>query len=126
MHSYGPFAKILHTCQSIFISVQDEQLRPTSEILSDILVMTRSETYLSPCALCLLQCEGPSNNCLGFALSTNELRMITLLGGWIPPLLGLPKASLVEGQVVVAKTILVTIERPKYGAAWPGLESMKF
>ncbi|MCI18677.1 C2 domain-containing family protein, partial [Trifolium medium] len=42
---------------------------------------------------------------LGSLCKENELRVKVLLGGCIPPLLGLLKSSSTEGQIAAAKTI---------------------
>ncbi|KAL0290531.1 UNVERIFIED_CONTAM: protein CELLULOSE SYNTHASE INTERACTIVE 1 [Sesamum calycinum] len=42
---------------------------------------------------------------LGFSMQENELRVKVLLGGCIPPLLGLLKSNSAEGQIAAAKTI---------------------
>ncbi|CAN8283864.1 unnamed protein product [Cochlearia groenlandica] len=47
---------------------------------------------------------------LGSLCKENELRVKVLLGGCIPPLLGLLKSSSVEGQIAAAKTIYAVSE----------------
>ncbi|XP_009117347.2 protein CELLULOSE SYNTHASE INTERACTIVE 1 [Brassica rapa] len=47
---------------------------------------------------------------LGSLCQENELRVKVLLGGCIPPLLGLLKSSSVEGQIAAAKTIYAVSE----------------